>query len=311
MRMIAAFDRPGRFFKGNLHSHSTDSDGRYPPERVCAIYRDAGYDFLALTDHFLPAYRFPVTDTRAYRTENFTTIHGAEMHVPATRLGELWHILAVGLPLDFAPTRDGETAPEIAARCADAGAFVSVVHPAWYGLTADEADSIRAAHSIEIYNHTSAVKNDRGDGWAVLDELLARGRRLSACATDDAHFHFDDAFGGWVMVKADALDPDALVRALRAGDYYSSQGPEIHSIAFDDEVLEIACSPAAAVMALGRGSKAVNELGAGMTRVRLPIERVRRGGYARVVVIDAAGRRAWSNPFWFDTEAGHDVKTEP
>jgi len=302
MRTIAAFERPGRFFKGNLHTHSTGSDGRHPPDKVCAIYRDAGYDFIALTDHFLPAYRFPVTDTSPYRTESFTTIHGAEVHVPSTRLGEIWHILAVGLPLDFAPTREGETAPEIAARCAAAGAFVAVVHPSWYGLTADEAQSIDAAHVIEIYNHTSAVKNDRGDGTALYDELLARGRRLSACATDDAHFNFDDAFGGWVMVKAPERDPDALVAALRAGEYYASQGPEIHAIALDGETLEIECGPAAAVMALGRGSKAANELGRGLTRVRLPIERLRRGGYARVVVIDDAGRRAWSNPIWFDAE---------
>lgn len=300
MTPILPFDRPGRFHRGNLHTHSTRSDGRHPPETVCAIYRDAGYDFIALTDHFLPTYDFPITDTRACRTERFTTIHGAEMHVPATGLGELWHILAVGLPLDFAPTLPGETAQAIAARCAAAGAFVSVVHPAWYGLTADEAETIDAAHAIEIYNHTSAVKNDRGDGAALLDALLARGRRLSACATDDAHFHFDDAFGGWVMVKAEARDPDALVAALRDGAYYSSQGPLIHAIAHDGDTLEVACSPAAAVMVLGRGAKAVHELGRDLTRVRLPIDRVRRGGHARVVVVDAAGRRAWSNPIWFD-----------
>jgi hypothetical protein len=42
------------------------------------------------------------------------------------------------------------------------------------------------------------------------------------------------------------------------------------------------------------------ELGNGLTRVRLPLNRLRRGGYARVVVVDAAGRKAWSNPIWFD-----------
>ena len=300
MLSTVVFDQPGRFFKGNLHTHSTRSDGRYEPAEVCRIYRDAGYDFIALTDHFLPQYEFPVTDTSAYRTDSFTTIFGAETHVPATALGEIWHILAVGLPLDFTPTRDGETAPEIASRAAAAGAFVSIVHPSWYGITVDDAESITAAHSVEIYNHTSAVKNDRGDGWALLDQLLARGRRLTACATDDAHFLFDDAFGGWVMVQAAAAEPGLLVESLRQGRYYSSQGPTIQSIVYDQDAIEIECSEALAIMVLGRGSKAECELGSGLRRARLPLGRLRRGGHARVVVVDEHGRKAWSNPIWFD-----------
>ena len=56
--------------------------------------------------------------------------------------------------------------------------------------------------------------------------LSNRGRRLSAYAADDAHFkERPDAFGGWVQVRAESLDPVALLAALKAGHYYSSQGP--------------------------------------------------------------------------------------
>ena len=41
------------WFRGNLHTHTTNSDGDSPPDVVTAWYRDAGYDFLALTDHDL------------------------------------------------------------------------------------------------------------------------------------------------------------------------------------------------------------------------------------------------------------------
>src|SRR5207247_7060750 len=37
--------------KGNLHAHTTFSDGRLPVEEVVTRYRDMGYDFLAITDH--------------------------------------------------------------------------------------------------------------------------------------------------------------------------------------------------------------------------------------------------------------------
>src|SRR5947209_6191196 len=74
------FDKPGRFWRGNLHTHSTLSDGALSPEEVCALYRDAGYDFLALTDHFLERYGYPVADTRPFRNDGFTTLLGAELH---------------------------------------------------------------------------------------------------------------------------------------------------------------------------------------------------------------------------------------
>lgn len=292
------FTQPGRFFKGNLHTHSDHSDGQLPAAEVCARYRDKGYDFICLSDHFLPAYDFPVSDTRPFRTAGFTTILGAEVHVPSTSLGETWHILANGLPLDFERTRPGESGPALAARCAAAGAFVSIVHPGWYALSVEDAESITAAHAMEVYNHTSAVKTDRGDGWGLLDQLLARGTRLNALACDDAHFEADDAFGAWVMVKSEARDPEALLQALKAGHYYSTQGPEIHAIRFDGDEVEVECSAASGVFLQGKGSRAVQSLGAGQTRVRLQASRLGKTSFMRVTTVDAQGKRAWSNPFW-------------
>lgn len=291
---------PGRFYKGNIHTHSTASDAVRDPETVCAMYRDAGYDFLSLTDHFLPKFGFPITDTRPYRSNRFTTIPGAEVHAPRTELGEMWHILSVGLPHDFAPTPPDETASALTARCAAAGAYVAIAHPAWYGLTVADAESITAAHAVEVYNHTSAVKVDRGDGAGLLDALLARGHRLLACATDDAHFQVEDWFGGWVMVRAETLEPEALVAALKAGAYYSSQGPALHAIAVQGEEIVIECSPASAVMALGRGTAGLAAYGSALRSARLPLEKFRGGGHFRIVVVDAEGRRAWSNPVWLD-----------
>jgi hypothetical protein len=294
-----AFVTPGRFFKGNLHTHSNRSDGALAPEAVCEAYREAGYDFLALTDHFLDKYGFPIVDTRPFRTNAFTTILGAEVHAPATSLGELWHLLAVGLPSDLAPTAASETGPDLAKRCIDAGAFVAIAHPAWYGLTKADADTIEGAHAVEIYNHTSQIRTDRGDGGALLDQLNEAGRRIGLCAVDDAHFHCRDYFGGFVMVKAHDNEPEALLSSLKLGTYYSSQGPVIESVVYGDDAVEIACSPAAVVMVLGRGSRAAQHVASDITRVTLPLDVVKAGGFARVVVTDSLGRRAWTNPVWW------------
>lgn len=295
-----AFTAPGRFWKGNIHTHSTASDGVRTPEAVCTTYREAGYDFLALTDHFMAKYGFPVVDTRPFRRPGFTTILGAELHAPVTSLGETWQILAVGLPDDFAVLQPGETGAALAARAIAAGAFVDIPHPGWYALTAEDATTLRGVRAVEVYNHTSQLRTERGDGVYLADQLLAGGRRIGLIALDDAHFACMDAFGGWVMVKAEANEPEALLDALKAGRYYATQGPLIHDIAWGAAEVEITCTAAASVMVLGRGSRAVQSVAPGQTRVRLPFAALKASGFARVVVADVAGRRAWSNPVTFE-----------
>lgn len=297
MSMLSAFQAKGRFFRGNLHGHSTRSDGAIEPAEACRRYKAAGYDFVAITDHFLECFDFPVTDTTGCRDSGFTTILGAEMHAPKTRKGEIWHILAVNLPIDFPATGADETGPELARRCAEAGAFVAIAHPAWYQLELADAQSINVAHAVEVYNHASQVNADRGDGAILLDEILCTGRRLGCIAVDDSHWAADDAFGGWVMVKSEANEPKALTAALLAGHYYSSQGPEIHNIERQGSSLRISCTAASTVMLLGQGSRVVRTHGNALTETILPLDCF-EAGWCRGVVIDAAGRKAWSNPLW-------------
>lgn len=297
------FDKPGRFWRGNLHTHSTRSDGKLTPEQVVGRYRAQGYDFIALTDHFLERYGYPIVDTRAWRDDEFTTLVGAELHAPALAHGDLWHILAVGLPFDFAPNRNGEGGPDLAARAAAAGAFVGIAHPGWYSLTLVDALTIEAAHAVEVYNHTAFYDNDRSDGWYISDQFGILGRRHFAYAADDAHFATrPDYFGAWVQVKAESLDPDALLAALKAGQFYSSQGPEIHDVAIVGNAVRVASSPARAIFVGGAGSKSrrvIAEPGAAVSEAEFPLDPF-AGSFCRVTVVDAEGRRAWSNPIWLE-----------
>lgn len=299
---VSAFTAPGRFHRGNLHTHSTRSDGALAPEEVCRRYAERGYDFICLSDHFLPNYDFPITDTRPFRSGDFTTLIGAEVHAPVTSCGEKWHILAVGLPLDFAPTSASERGTELALRCGEAGAFVAIAHPEWYALTLEDAAQIGNAHAVEVYNHTSQVRMSRGGGTYFLDALLSQGRRINALACDDAHFNTQpdpnrDAFGGWVMVKSEGNAPEPLLEALKAGHYYSSQGPELEDIATESGELSVRCSPAAQIMLLGRGRRYAYVSGTDLTTASFALGMF-AGDWCRVVVMDAAGKCAWSNPLY-------------
>ncbi|MBL4813549.1 MAG: CehA/McbA family metallohydrolase [Rhodobacteraceae bacterium] len=300
------FTSPGRFYRGNLHTHSTRSDGVLPPEEVCRRYKAEGYDFVALTDHFIGLFDYPITDTRAHRDASFTTLIGAELHTGAMENGNLWHIVAVGLPLDFAPpnaphfnaVEGSESGASLAQRARDAGAFVAIAHPHWSGMTSTDARTIEAAHAVEVYNHGCVVDNDRGDGLPTLEQMLNEGRKLSLIATDDAHFNTPDFFGGWVMVKATENSPEALLAALKAGEFYASTGPQIHDIRVFDDRVEVECSAAATVIVLGKGTSMATLHGTSMTSATLSRDRLEGSPWIRITVVDRAGKRAWSNPIW-------------
>ena len=295
---------PGRFHRGNLHCHSDRSDGALSPVALARAYRDAGYDFLAITDHFEERFGWPVTDTRALRGEGFTTLIAAELSSGGWSDRDACWVAAVGLPPDFAPPPPGEHAEAIA-RASAAGAFLCLLHPGLNDLRPDVAARL-PLHAVEVYTHQSWIyRPDTAIAAPFLDALLADGRRLHAVAADDAHFRDGpDAFGAWVEVFATACEPDALLAALKAGAYYSTQGPRIERLALDGETLHLACSPCARVLLTGpsrlwrrwrwrlaaAGEPPLAEAAFDVSAFR--------GGFCRVTLVDEAGRRAWSNPVW-------------
>jgi len=306
------FAKPGKFYRGNLHLHSTRSDGARSPEQVVDDYRSRGYDFISLTDHFLPAAHFrpdapgfiDITDVRAFDCDDFVTIPGAEIHGEAMENGELWHFVANGLPLDFPAWTPEERGIDIARRAVEAGAFVSLAHPHWNAVS--ETDALAAAdivHSVEIYNHASEVGVRRGYGLHQTEVLLAKGHRLTLNAADDAHFKhpegtFLDAFGGWVQVKATELTADALVAALKAGEFYASQGPELHNVEIVGSTIQISCSPVTQIVVSGRGVKYQRFHGAALDCAEATLPDPETTPYVRVTITDADGCSAWTNPIW-------------
>ena len=307
MRPVA-FSNPGKFYRGNIHTHCDASDGKLDVAEVCRRYKAQGYDFLALTDHFVGAFDYPITDTRPFRDDEFTTLIGAELHSGAMSNGELWHILAVGLPFDFAPSNspefypidDQETGAEIAQRAVDAGAYVAIAHPEWSGLSEADMASISAAHGVEIYNHGCEVECDRASGLHAADLLARTGKQVSFVATDDAHFAHGnlDAFGGWTMVKAEENTPEALLAALKAGAMYATTGPDFHDIEVTDTHVNVKCSAVAGVILQGDNVSTSGAFEPSMTGASLEIGRLQSSPWLRVTLIDAAGKKAWSNPIW-------------
>ena len=101
-----------------------------------------------------------------------------------------------------------------------------------------------------------------------------------------------------VMVKAEVNEPNALLAALKAGLFYSTQGPELRDVRIEANQVVVECSAVSSVVAIGHGTGAKAVHGASMTRAEVPLSRLNNTPWVRVSVIDAAGKRAWSNPIW-------------
>jgi len=294
------FAQPGRFYRGNLHGHSTNSDGRWAPAEYIRQYRQNGYDFVALTDHCTEDHGFDISDTREYRDDEFTTLLGAELHPGQIESGSAWHLLAVGLPLDFETRREGDTGASVARRAMAAGAFLAATHPNWYAFTVADFETLDGADAVECYNGGCDAETDRGYSWHFIDMLLHRGHRVGAIAVDDVHAApgTNDFMRGWVYVKAESLAPEALLRALKAGHYYSSTGAQIHNVEFRGrDKLIVECSPARQILVTGEGAGARRVSGSGLRCAEFDLSEV-ESRWLRVTVRDEAGGRAWTNPLW-------------
>jgi len=132
-------------------------------------------------------------------------------------------------------------------------------HPNFgWGVSVQDIIDLKGERFFEVYNGHPAA-NNYGDSlrpgteeiWDRINvAYLNRGQPiLYGLATDDSHnYHqFGKAFSnsgrGWVMVKAKALTPEALLASLEAGQFYSSTGVILENISFDNNKLEVAVKP--------------------------------------------------------------------
>jgi hypothetical protein len=284
-----------------VHTHSDRSDGMAPPEQVIAAYRAAGYDFLVLTDHFEARWGWSVTDTTGARDDSFTTLLGAELSSADWDDEDVFWVNAIGLPAEFAPPGPGEPHAALIERAAAAGAYNVLLHPGLTNFLDFDRLPVDHLHAVETYNVNAAhAWPDQAEGRYAVDALLARGHRLHVVAGDDAHWlHPRDRFGAWVQARAERLAPDALLDALRAGAYYSTQGPRIEDVLVSGDRVEVRCSPARAIALTGIHGwrSAVAEGEPTLTDATLDLAKL-RSPYWRVTVTAPDGARAWTNPVW-------------
>ena len=161
-----------RWYKGNLHTHTTMSDGDSTPEVVAQWYKDHGYQFLILSDHNVLT---PVAEMNAKfaESEKYLLIPGEEVTTSINKLPI--HINAYGLDSLVTPMQGTTMGPHIQINVDlinKAGAIPSLNHPNFgWAVQSKDLLAIQNLPMIEVFNGHPAVNNQGGGGFESLEQM--------------------------------------------------------------------------------------------------------------------------------------------
>lgn len=218
---------PLPWMRGNLHTHTRNSDGNLSPQATVDAYAALGYKFLMISDH--DHFTNPIDlDPRG-----MLLIPGNEI----TAYGP--HLLHVNAHRFIGPDSDRQGL--INAINADGG-FCIVNHPNWQESYnhCDQRylDTWQDYAGLEIYN--GVCRRAEGSPLATerWDRLLSAGRRVWGHGVDDSHQDCDRGVA-WDVVQAESPTTASVVRALREGRFYASTGVVIDRIRTEGKTLRI------------------------------------------------------------------------
>jgi len=297
-----------KWYKGNTHTHTLNSDGDSSPDDVVRWYREHGYQFLVLTDH---NYLTSVDGLNALHgaDEQFLVIRGEEV---SDAFGEkALHINGLNVNRVVEP-QGGKSVVDILQRNVDAirkaEGIPHINHPNFrWAITATELGQVENNKLFEIFNGHQQVNNLGGGGVPGMEEawdsILSTGRLLYGIAVDDAHV-FKNPWNtnaalpgrGWVYVKTERLTPQAILAALERGDFYASTGVEIADYQVTERQLTVKVKATNyskyRVQFIGRGAKVLKEVSAPDATYDFRGDEL----YVRTRVIESNGRFAWLQP---------------
>jgi hypothetical protein len=295
------------WYKGNIHCHTTESDGDLSPEEVAEWYGENGYDFLVISDHNRLTSLGESTDPPQGRRP--LMIAGEELTVNLEGQEAAVYVNSVGISRAVEPINASEVLQTIQANVnavLEAGGVAALCAPYYRpGFDPRSLKEIEGARLVDVYNaHPLLVKGDpRTFSFEeIWDEILSSGKTIFGTATDDAHHYLefgpDKANPGraWIVVRARELSSEAIIHGIESGDFYASTGVSLSEVEASKDSLSVRIEPtdgnAYRVAFIGRGGSVLAEEVGPEATYRL------RGdeGYVRARVTSSDGARAWMQP---------------
>ena len=279
------------WLKGNLHTHTTFSDGTHTAEEVIANYEQCGYDFLGISDHDV--------FTAPHDYQHMTQMVLIPV-VEVTSLGP--HIQQIGVHQRVEPDTDRQAVVD---RINSDGGFAVMNHPNWEWhfnhFPQEMMSDLQGAIGLEVYNGVierldgSALASDR---W---DRLLSVGRQLWGFANDDAHYPTDVGVA-WNVVQSPARSADDIMSALRQGQFYASTGVMVKSVEIDGLCIRIETENAQRIRFLTRFGTIRSSTDGASAEWELPdnLTQLKNWRYVRIECYGEGGRMAWLQPIRID-----------
>lgn len=291
------------WFKGNLHTHTTNSDGDTGPEGVIRWYKDHGYNFLSITDHNF------ITNVRDYKdffTDEFILIQGNEISDQFEKIP--LHVLALGLYNDEVKPTGGESVLETLQNNVDAirrvGAVPVLAHPNFYwAFGAQELINIKNCVLFEVLNAHPLVNNEGDEEHpsteVMWDEALSSGKKIYGIGTDDMHEIATYPGKSWIMVNAEELTEKSLLEAVEKGNFYVSTGVILDKYEITKKELKISIRPNTGVKFT---TSFIGERGRILYQSESLHPAYRFDGtslYVRAKILDSNGNLALTQPVFF------------
>ena len=272
--------------KGNLHTHTTNTDGDRDPQAVVDSYASKGYGFLMISDHD------HFTDPATLDSRGMALIPGSEVSANGP------HILHVDARRVVEPDADRERVLEtIAAE----GGMAIMCHPNWLEhfnhCPQEQLEAWNSYEGIEICNGVCCIYPGSGFATDRWDRLLAEGRRVWGFANDDVHRSEHEGMA-WNMVQCETREPGAIIEALRAGRFYASTGVTIDRIQVDGNRISVAAPDAHAILTYGDYQRRL-ALEDG-DRIEFDVDEDAAYTYVRFECWGAGLRVAWTQPFFVE-----------
>lgn len=280
VQTIEVIFKPKGWYKGQLHCHTSQSDGALPVSQVIQMYRDAGYDFIAVSDHNM------VTPTDQYSDTDFVTISNDELTYGTK------HVNAINAVEHFQGTiTDPVQLQDVIYAALSVGAIPHINHPESAGHTAMDIFNSTGAYLLEIVNHRyGGLKYN----LALWDDVLSGGKTMYATAVDDAHTYISDFNLGWIMVNASYLTDYDILTAIEAGEFYASSGPVITSIIKEERTFGVESVDGAIIDFIGKNGELLASVDSSSACYTLPIDCL----YVRAEVTNARGKVAYTQAYF-------------
>jgi hypothetical protein len=273
------------WLRGNLHAHSSLSDGLLPLQEVVSLYADRGYDFLVITDHDRAIGR---DELSALNSRGLILVPGNEV----SRNGP--HVVHVNAARQVEPDAERQ---KVLDGVGEVGGFAIMAHPNWQErfdyCSIEELERLRGYAGIEIYNGVIARLPGSPYSAGKWDILLGGGRAVWGFANDDFH-RLGDESRGWNVACVAARTRQAVLDALRAGSFYASTGVTIRRIDVSGSVVTVETADAHKLVASVDFGRRVKEVAGPVISVEVPPS----AHYLRVEALGAGEAFAWTQPFF-------------